>query len=586
MWRTHQQQFLDLCHAIAQGQSKARHIIASVTPGGGKSALPVIAASVLIPVLCDRICWVVPRSALQRQGKEAFDSPIFRQLLGRNMRVRVAGNGEEPSRNASGYTITYQALAADKKGVHRREFERYRYCLVLDEPHHAPEDSEWAEVLAPLVKRSTLLIQMSGTFQRHDNKAVAFLPYAQTQRQQIFDISQIDRPDVAAIAYPRAQALAEGSVIPLEVRWFDLSTSWEKDGEQKSLLSLSEVESRDVAEALYVALRTGAAKGILRACYQDWLGYRQRNPRSKLLVVAPTVELAEVYLKDLESAGADRCGIAVSKDSAAAHKAISQFKSHGEDGLDILCTVAMAYEGLDVPSCTHIACLTNIRSGPWIEQMATRATRVDLGPGAMPPHEQAAYLYCPDDVLMRQCVETIVEQEACYAAPPKDDFRLVQERISEPVDPEAGPKIKPLDGSALLSGFSNLEGDSLTAAEVSRLPMLARITGAGEAELRSLPVATLKGQLRMYAPMIQAMAGDAIARPVEVSAPRQPTPDEEKLRRQITAATKRIDAAKGWPPGTVNGMIVRQFRCRRADMSAEQLSRVLRWLNEDFSVVV
>ena len=45
--------------------------------------------------------------------------------------------------------------------------------------------------------------------------------------------------------------------------------------------------------------------------------------------------------------------------------------------LDVLVTVAMAYEGLDIPAVSHLICLTRIRSTPWIEQMTARANRID-----------------------------------------------------------------------------------------------------------------------------------------------------------------------------------------------------------------
>ena len=51
-------------------------------------------------------------------------------------------------------------------------------------------------------------------------------------------------------------------------------------------------------------------------------------------------------------------GIATSHDTAEAIERIEDFKT-GQ--LDILVTIAMAYEGLDVPEVSHIACLTHIR---------------------------------------------------------------------------------------------------------------------------------------------------------------------------------------------------------------------------------
>ena len=72
-FRAHQDAFGQLCFEIATGQvSNVRSIICSITPGGGKSMLPVIAANVLLPAVADRIAWIVPRRSLQEQAETEF----------------------------------------------------------------------------------------------------------------------------------------------------------------------------------------------------------------------------------------------------------------------------------------------------------------------------------------------------------------------------------------------------------------------------------------------------------------------------------------------------------------------------------
>ncbi len=62
-----------------------RDILASVTPGGGKSLLPVIAAGTV-----ERVVWVVPRDSLRLQAEEAFADPGWRDALGHRLSVRAA----------------------------------------------------------------------------------------------------------------------------------------------------------------------------------------------------------------------------------------------------------------------------------------------------------------------------------------------------------------------------------------------------------------------------------------------------------------------------------------------------------------
>jgi hypothetical protein len=67
------------------------------TPGGGKSALPVILAAELMPKLFKKICWVVPRVALQQQAEEAFVDPLFRKLLNHQHLIRVSTSEINPT---------------------------------------------------------------------------------------------------------------------------------------------------------------------------------------------------------------------------------------------------------------------------------------------------------------------------------------------------------------------------------------------------------------------------------------------------------------------------------------------------------
>src|SRR5215212_9414219 len=140
--RTHQRQVAGLVEAIATGRTDLADILAAVTPGGGKSLLPVIAAARLIEAgLVDRICWIVPRDSLRLQAEEAFADPAWRAALGHAVSVRAAENAPDPCRGLQGYVTTYQGVAA-APGLHLAEFQRHRYLLVVDEVHHLPSLAE------------------------------------------------------------------------------------------------------------------------------------------------------------------------------------------------------------------------------------------------------------------------------------------------------------------------------------------------------------------------------------------------------------------------------------------------------------
>src|SRR4051812_21803717 len=125
--------------AIAAGEADGvRDVLAAVTPGGGKSLLPVLAAQALIEAgICTRVCWVVPRDSLRLQAEEAFADPAWREALGHRLAVRAAENAPDPCRGLDGYVTTYQGVAA-APDLHLAEFRHHRTLLVIDEMHHLP----------------------------------------------------------------------------------------------------------------------------------------------------------------------------------------------------------------------------------------------------------------------------------------------------------------------------------------------------------------------------------------------------------------------------------------------------------------
>jgi len=154
--RKHQRELAGIAKRIAGGED-ITDIIVSVTPGGGKSLLPVILAHELLPAYADCICWVVPRSNLQLQGEKAFKSPVAAGLYGLKHEIRISTGDVNPSRGMAGFITTYQAIGSNWSVI-AQDFLRYRYSLFLDEPHHVTAESSWAKALQPLIDRAQLRI--------------------------------------------------------------------------------------------------------------------------------------------------------------------------------------------------------------------------------------------------------------------------------------------------------------------------------------------------------------------------------------------------------------------------------------------
>ena len=517
--RTHQAHVAAIVQAIAAGEAaEVGDILAAVTPGGGKSLLPVIAAAALIGAgVVDRICWVVPRDSLRLQAEEAFADPAWRTALGHALSVRAAGNDPDPCRGLAGYVTTYQGVAA-APDLHLAEFRRHRYLLIVDEVHHLPalsdmtpeplvdgspdEASGWSRALQPLLETARLRLLLSGTLERADGRGILWLPYRAGQRAATREVDML-APGWAVVGYSRAQALAERAVLPVtfgaldgEARWLDPEIK-QPDGSPAEVgphRLFGHWPTETTRPALFTALRTGFADELLRQAFDATRRLRasRRSERGegrglgKLLVVAPDQAAArryqEVVRAWLPRAQHDTVRLATS-DERDARETLASFRLRREP--TILVTVAMAYEGLDAPEVAVVAALTHIRSRPWLEQMVARATRVD--PHAGPYAMQRALVFHPDDPLFarfRHRIET--EQGTLARTPtPKRQGRLPFWLQGRADAEDAAKGIVPLSSNALALRYAVLKpGPDFVAGAPDAQNELLELPSVAERRLR------------------------------------------------------------------------------------------------------
>lgn len=401
-------------------------IVADVTPGGGKSKMPVILASMLISKIADKIIWVVPRNSLKYQGEEEFVDPRFPT----DKRMRATnGNDSNPDRGSDGYITTYQAIGINP-GPHVDYCRGYRTILFLDEPHHIKDDSSWEDATRPLIDAAVLVVFASGTLSRGDGQKIAYLDYEGEH------VADYNTRETRYIRYSRSQAIQDGAIVPVYGRTIDGAAEWiSEEGIHRKVESIKR-SGGDRAAAVYTALRTGYAEHLLNATIEDWIKMRAEYEPAKLLVVAPDIETAKKYHGML--ARNYLAEIATSEDSPAARRVIAEYK---RGAFPVLVTVAMAYEGLSVPAITHIACLTQIRSVPWLEQCFARANRVA-------PGKKYGVVYGPADHLFLQAIR-MIEAEQRPGLKDPDERATKPENPVELVEGMAAPTIEPLWSSAL-----------------------------------------------------------------------------------------------------------------------------------------
>jgi superfamily II DNA or RNA helicase len=537
--RRFQQEFYRSTSDAAIGAKRFNEIIACVTPGGGKSILPILCEPLLRGV-AQKILWVVPRVNLGQDAEQK--SAVF------GMPLRFSGNDTKPHRGLVGYITTYQAICA-APNLHAHEFANHRYILVLDEPHHIGEDSVTVSAIAPLWNAAVFRVMMSGTMERWSGEKIAFLPYA----GRLPDLNTTE--ERKCITYSRGEALRDDVIVPLEFFHVDGAAQWiDANGnkhEEESIAGNGALAS----QMIYTVLRTEYAFQLLRDCVNHWLDHRAKNPWAQLLVITHSVERAKEMAARVRELFSVEVEVATGDDPKA-NKSIALFCS---GKIPAISTCQMAYEGMDAPRVTHIACLTHIRSKPWIEQMFARAVRKFQT-------KSKAWVFCPDDPLMNDVISAIsAEQVEC-----------VKERVqpAQSLPGDAAPLgsvddqfIVPLGSEATGKRFSQLDG----MVEISP-GALEWIRQHGNLDPASVAFAF-------------KYCGQQVP---EVDAEHEPTiitqsQEEKKLRSAIQEQCNRLDYMRGAENGFTNKQLLRKFGVARKDMNLEQLGAVWRFLAREMS---
>jgi len=382
--RFHQQELESIINKIDPWSliRSPQSILAYVVPGGGKSMLPGILAQKFNNF---KLAWFVPRLSLARQAAIDIKSDF-------GIDIRESGNEIDPSRGTRGFVTTHQSLVTNPE-LWKQELQRHQYLLVIDEIHHAKinlngESNVLTQALESLEYRLRLL--MTGTTETNDNTMIYGLPYSLENEGYKLDLKQFDGK---IIRYTRQQALSEKAIVPIEFFFADGPVKWQN----KDLLNecrLSKVDKNSESQAIWTALAGDMAKQLLKNCIDHW-----KIHGDQLLVVVESQATAKRYHAELLKQNISTA-LAIS-DESSAYEDIELFRSGQKKAL---VTCAMAYEGLNVPPISHIACLTHIRSIPWIEQMFARAWRSYRS-------KKRCYGFVPNDPRMNRVIQAIREQQ-------------------------------------------------------------------------------------------------------------------------------------------------------------------------------
>ncbi len=413
--RQHQAEALEIANRIAARTWPNPYVFADVTPGGGKTFMAAVFTHVLLLAgIVDRVLWIVPRDNLRQQVRRDFHNHA--RGLTKEIELQKGSTWKKISQislrsgdTPAGLVTTYHTVAASADRA-ARWVASGETLVILDECHHLPEDGiadvtdeeegAWTDAVRRVVVGAAFVLGMSGTADRHDGKAIAFLPYALNpetgKRRPQFDIQ-----------YSRRRAIEEKAIVPIYFGRQDGKTEYQHLSREHEV-ALSEAKGKQVAKAVRSVLQGADAYrfDVIRHGLGEWIEYRKvRCDTSRAIIIADTQKNAREYVKMIEREfPAYRVALAISSEPGSAER-IRQFRDAPES-FKILVTVGMAHEGLDVPDCTHLVYLSDKRSRPWMEQAIARVTRFDPRCG-LAWEEQLAHVYLMDTTPNQEFIEAL-----------------------------------------------------------------------------------------------------------------------------------------------------------------------------------
>jgi len=525
--RKHQQELSDFLQNT-DASNFPLDILMDVTPGGGKSRLPGILAQ-KFPNF--RIAWFVPRLSLKRQAVQDMKKNF-------GIILNDAGNDVDPCRECkSGFVSTHQALTTNTD-LWVDELSRHKYILVIDELHHAKitrkgESNSLAKAISKLTYQIRLC--MTGTLETNDKSFISTVPYKETGIGYELDLENYDDHKSKRISYSRTDALNEDAIVTVEFHYHDGPVKWENiEGIQEGVLS--QVDPDKESQAVMTALKGDTAIKLFENCYDHWAKYGTTN--DKLLIVTHNQDSAKKFRDILRKRG-EKVGLAVS-DSDSPHDDIIEFQ---EGRFRCLVTCQMAYEGLDVPEISHIACLTHIRSVPWIMQMLARAWRKR-------PGKKICSVFVPNDPAMNRVIARIKSEE-----------KQVLPFVGEGPGPEKGESVfVPIASDVTTITSEYLDEDKVVSEAKSEIFAFCQKYGVSPDSLEA------ENMLRVVR---QQNKSDSIPRGRELT----PSETRKRMSKEIHDICTAADKRNGVEYGTHSAKLKCKTKKSTTDMTIQELER-------------
>jgi superfamily II DNA or RNA helicase len=358
---------------------KDKHFLINAAPGAGKTiAACAIANALLGRNEIDRVIVIAPRSEVVNQW--AAD---FRLVTDRGM-IKVTAADGDISRLDLDVCSTWAAIQG-LSSAFKNICDSARTLVVCDEHHHAAVEAAWGAGADDAFVQARYVLILTGTPIRSDGKKSVWLAYD--------DAGAIEHPDEGTFTLTYGDAVGLEYCRPATFHRHEGLFSVDLEGDVIKVSGAQEAELPNDLRRLpglqralnfyqlactplfekdqRTPLRAGYLGTMLEFAAEKLDDIRERMPDAGGLIIAPSIELAEYFVKLVELIDGETPILVHNKVPNADGK-IDAFRKSDKRWL---VSVAMVSEGVDIPRLRVLVYLSSALTELAFRQAMGRVVR-------------------------------------------------------------------------------------------------------------------------------------------------------------------------------------------------------------------
>lgn len=376
-----------------------KHFLINAAPGAGKTiAACTIANALFARDEIDRVVVIAPRSEVVNQWAADFRSITQRPML------KVTAADGDVGKYGLDVCATWgaiQGLSAQFKQL----CSSARTLLICDEHHHAAVEAAWGRGANDAFAASRFVLILTGTPIRSDGKKSVWLAYddagaIEFPEEGCFTLTYgqaVDMEYCRPAAFHRHEGLFnvdfEGEVVNVSgKRAAELPKDLKRiPGLQRALNFYALACTPQYEKDGQTPLRLGYQATMLEAASQKLDDLRDRMPDAGGLVIAPSIEIADYFVKLIETIEGET-PIIVHNQVQNPDSKINAFRQSDKRWL---VSVAMVSEGVDIPRLRVLIYLSSSLTELSFRQALGRVVRTNG-----PSDDTRAYVIMPSFDLL------------------------------------------------------------------------------------------------------------------------------------------------------------------------------------------